>query len=181
MDDNKKEKSETGETAAEKIEELHRQLEAKDTEAKENFDRFLRQAAELDNFKKRMAREKAEAIRYGNEALIKDLLPVLDNLDRAVEYAKGGADGKPLIEGIEMVRKSFLEALNKHGVAQISAVGEAFDPERHEAIAQIESREQKPNTVIEEHHKGYYLLDRLLRPAQVIVSKVPESEEKKGK
>jgi molecular chaperone GrpE len=163
------------------LEKLRQQLQAKELEAKENYDRFLRQAAELENFKKRMAREKGEAIRYANELLIKDLLPVLDNLERAVESAKGGGNGEPLLEGIEMVRKKFLEVLNKHGVTQISAVGETFDPEKHEAIAQVESKEQEPNAVIEEHHKGYYLLDRLLRPAQVSVAKVPESKEEKKK
>ena len=165
--------------SAAELEKLRQQLEAKEVEAKENYDRFLRQAAELENFKKRMAREKTEAIRYANEILIRDLLPVLDNLERAVEYAKGGGNGKPLLDGIEMVLKSWLEALGKHGVTQISAVGDTFDPERHEAIAQVESQERDPNTVIEEHKKGYYLLERLLRPAQVSVTKLPKIKEEK--
>ncbi|MEK6613872.1 MAG: nucleotide exchange factor GrpE, partial [Candidatus Binatota bacterium] len=109
----------------------------------------------------------------------RDLLPVLDNLERAVDHAKGGGNGKPLLEGVEMVLKGFLDVLNKHGVTQISAKGELFDPERHEAIAQVESEEHKPNTVMEEHHKGYYLLDRLLRPSLVSVAKPPEAKEKK--
>lgn len=164
----------------EALEKLQRQLEAKELEAKENYDRLLRQAAEMENFKKRTAREKADAIRYGNESLVKDLLPALDNLERALDYAKGGGDGKPLLEGIELVLKSLVETLGKHGVTQISALGERFDPERHEAIAQIESREHDPHSVVQEHQKGYYLLDRLLRPAQVIVAKPPENKEEKS-
>ena len=162
---------------AEECDQLRRQLEEKEREAKENYDRLLRQAAELDNYKKRVAREKAEAIRYANESLVKDLLPVLDNLERALGYAKGGGNGKPLLEGIEMVLKNFLETLAKHGVSQVSAVGEPFDPNKHEAIAQIATPEHDPNTVVEEHHKGYYLLDRLLRPAQVSVAKPPENKD----
>lgn len=162
------------------VEQLRQQLEAKELEAKENYDRYLRQAAELDNFKKRMAREKAEGVRYANEILMRDLLPTLDNLERAVEHAKGGENGQPFAEGIEMVLKGLLEALNRHGLSQISALGEAFDPEKHEALAQVERADCEPNTVVEEHHKGYYLFDRLLRPALVTVAKLPESKEKKS-
>jgi molecular chaperone GrpE len=167
----------SGRGDSEECEKLRRQLEDKEREAKENYDRLLRQAAELENYKKRMAREKAEAIRYANESLVKDLLPVLDNLERALDYAKGGGNGKPLLEGIEMVLKSFLEILAKHGVSQVSAVGEPFDPNKHEAIAQVATPKHDPNTVVEEHHKGYYLLDRLLRPAQVSVAKPPEDKD----
>jgi molecular chaperone GrpE len=172
-----KEFSSTVDAEAEECEKLRRQLEAKELEAKENYDRLLRQAAELENYKKRVAREKAEAIRYANESLVKDLLPVLDNLERALDYAQGGGNGKPLLDGIEMVLKSFVEILGKHGVNPIAAVGESFDPNKHEAIAQVVTQEHKPNTVVEEHHKGYYLLDRLLRPAQVSVAKPPENNE----
>ncbi len=161
-------------------EQLRSQLESKELEAKELQERLLRQAAELENFKKRMAREKEESIRYANEGLIKDLLPILDNLERAVGHAQGGGNGKPLLEGVELVLKDFLETLGKHGVTQISATGEKFDPEKHEAIAQVESEAQEPNTVVEEYHKGYYLLARLLRPALVSVAKSPESNEKKS-
>lgn len=168
------------EVSVSEVEKLCQQLEAKALEAKENYDRFLRQVAELENFKKRMAREKGDAIRHANEGLARDLLPVLDNLERAVEHAKGGGNGKPLLEGIEMVLKGFLEVLTRHGVKQISALGEVFDPEKHEAIAQVETEQHEPNTVVAEHHKGYYLLDRLLRPALVSVAKVPTTIERKG-
>jgi molecular chaperone GrpE len=162
------------------LEQLRSQLESKEVETKELQERLLRQAAELENFKKRMAREKEESIRYANEGLVKDLLPILDNLERAVEHAQGGGNGKPLLEGVELVLKDFLETLGKHGVTQISARGEKFDPEKHEAIAQVESEGHEPNAVVEEFHKGYYLLARLLRPALVSVAKSPESNEKKS-
>lgn len=168
-----------GKELTSELQEIRQQLEKKESEAKENYDRFLRQVAELENFKKRMAREKGEAIRYANENLMKDLLPVLDNLERAVDHAQGGDNGKPLLEGVEMVLKGFLDVLNKYGVTQIPAKGESFDPEKHEAIAQVESEAYEPNTVVEEHHKGYYLLDRLLRPSLVSVAKPPEAKEKK--
>lgn len=161
------------------LEKLRQQLNSKELEAKETYDRFLRQGAELENFKKRVAREKGEAIRYANEELVRDLLPILDNLERAVEHARGGGNGKPILDGVEMVLKGFLEVLSKHGMTQVSARGEIFDPEKHEAIAQVESEEHEPNTVIDEHHKGYYLLDRLLRPSLVSIAKSPETKEKK--
>ncbi len=166
-------------TSFSEVDELRRQLELKETEAKENYDRFLRQAAELENFKKRAAREKGEAIRYANENLIRDLLPVLDNLERAVEHAGGGGNGKPLLEGVEMVLKGFVDVLEKYGLTVVSAKGEPFDPEKHEAIAHVESEEYEPNIIVEEHQKGYYLLDRLLRPALVSVSKPSEPKKER--
>lgn len=162
------------------VEDLREQLAAKDREAKSNYDRFLRQVAELENFKKRTAREREDAIRFANEALIKDLLPVVDNLERAVAHASGGGNGKPIVEGVEMVLKGLLDAMAKHGVTQISAVGQSFDPSIHEAIAQVESDAHEPSSVVEELHKGYMLRDRLLRPALVSVAKAPEKREKKN-
>jgi molecular chaperone GrpE len=158
---------------------LREQLEAKKKEAGENYDRYLRQVAELENFKKRANREKDEAIRFANEALVKDLLPVVDNLERAVAHAKDGGNGRPLVEGVEMVLRGFFDILAKHGVITISAVGQPFDPVKHEAMAQVESATYDPNTVVEEYHKGYILRDRLLRPALVSVAKAPKSQGKK--
>jgi molecular chaperone GrpE len=175
--------SSTGEGAAAlepELAKLREQLEAKEKEAKDNYDRFLRQVAELDNFKKRTAREKDEAIRFASEALIRDILPIVDNLERAVTHAKGGGNGKPLVEGVEMVLKGLFDVLSKHGVDPISAIGQPFDPGKHEAMAQVESREHEPNTIVEEHHKGYTFQDRLLRPALVTVSKAPTTKEKKS-
>ena len=165
------------ESSPSEIEKLRQDLAAKELEAKKNYDLYLRQVADLENFKKRVAREKEEAIRYGNEALVKDLLPILDNLERAVEHAELGGNGKPLLAGIELVLKGFLEVLEKHGVTQISAKGEPFNPHKHEAFAQVESTDHEPNTVVEELHKGYFMADRLLRPSLVSVAKLPETKE----
>jgi len=159
---------------------LRQQLEIKEQEAKNNYERFLRQAAELENFKKRTARERDEAVRFANEYLIKDLLPVLDNLERAVAHAKGGGNGEPLVVGVDMVLKGLLDVLCKHGVAPIGAMGQPFDPGVHEAIAQVDSADHPANTVVEEHHKGYLFHDRLLRPALVSVAKTPKGKEKKS-
>jgi molecular chaperone GrpE len=162
------------------VKKLRQELDAKCEEVKVNYDRFVRQVAELENFKKRATREKDEAVRFANESLVRDLLPVIDNLERAVAHAQGGGNGKPLVEGVEMVLKGLLDVLAKHGVAQILAVGQPFDPEKHEAMAQVESENHAPNTVIEEHHKGYLLRDRLLRPALVTVAMLLKTREKKN-
>jgi molecular chaperone GrpE len=172
--------SESAKPADADIDSLRQQLVAKELEAKNNYDRFLRQVAELENFKKRTARERDDAIRFANESLIKDLLPVVDNLERAVAHASGGGNGKPIVEGVEMVLKGLLDAMAKHGVTQISAVGQPFDPSKHEAMAQVASDAHEPNVVVDELHKGYMLRDRLLRPALVSVAKASETREKKN-
>lgn len=179
VDERNAESSAAASTGSE-LDSLRQELAAKELEAKNNYDRFLRQVAELENFKKRSARERDDIYRFANEALIKDLLVVLDNLERAVAHASGGGNGKPLVEGVEMVLKGFLDVLAKHGVSQISAIGQPFDPSKHEAMAQVESETHEPNSVIEEHHKGYMLRDRLLRPALVSVAKPSNSREKKN-
>jgi len=162
------------------LEELREKLDAKEKEVKEHYERYLRQVAELDNFKKRINREKEDAIRYANDNLIKDILPVIDNLERAIAHAQGGGNGKPLVEGVEMVLRGLLDVFGKHGVVQVPAVGEVFDPGKHEAMAQVESSQYEPNTVVDEHHRGYLLRDRLLRPALVTVAKAPQVKDEKN-
>ncbi|MGH7827225.1 MAG: nucleotide exchange factor GrpE [Candidatus Binatia bacterium] len=159
---------------------VREQVELKEKEAQANYDRYLRQVAELENFKKRTAREKEETIRFANESLIRDMLPIVDNLERAMAHAQGGGNGKPLVEGVEMVLKGLIDVLGKHGLVPVPAIGQPFDPARHEAMAQVETASQAPNTVVEEYHKGYLLFDRLLRPALVSVAKAPEGNEKKN-
>ena len=151
------------------IEQLRQMLEEAQAEAGANHDRFLRERAELENFKKRMQREKADALRFACEPLIRDLLPVVDNLERAVEH--GAGNGQSVLDGVRLVLKSFLDVLDRHGVKRVDAVGEPFDPSRHEAMAQVESAEHEPNRVVAQHHRGYLLHDRLLRPALVTVSR----------
>jgi molecular chaperone GrpE len=105
---------------------------------------------------------------------------VVDNLERAVAHASGGGNGKPLVEGVEMVLRQFLDVLTKHGAVQMFAVGQSFDPAKHEAMTQVESDDHEPNSVVEEHQKGYLFRDRLLRPALVSVAKAPGTKEKKN-
>jgi molecular chaperone GrpE len=162
------------------LENLQQQLQAKTLEATNNYDRFIRQVAELENFKRRSAKEREEAIRFANEGLIKDLLPILDNLERAVSHAASGDNGKSFTEGVEMILKAFLDVLAKHGVTQIAALGQPFDPSKHEAMAQIETSGHKHNSIVEEHHKGYLFRERLLRPALVSVAKALNMQEKKN-
>jgi molecular chaperone GrpE len=168
------------ETGQNELEELREKFQVKEKESKENYERYLRQVAEVDNFKKRVNREKEDAIRYANENLIKDILPVIDNLERAIAHAQGGGNGKPLVEGVEMVLRGLLDVFSKYGVVQVPAVGEVFDPGKHEAMAQVESNQYEPNTVISEHHRGYLLRDRLLRPALVTIAKTPQDKDGKN-
>lgn len=153
-------------------------LSEKEAEAKENYELFVRERAELENFKRRMQREQAESFRFANEPLVRDLLPVLDNLERAVSHAQGGGNGQLLIEGVTLVVRSFVDTLEKYGVTRVSGKGELFDPAKHEAMAQVEIAEVAPNTVVDEYCPTYFLHGRLLRPALVTVAKVPAGEKK---
>ena len=153
------------------VEGLRAELEAAREEARRNYDQMLREAAETENYKKRVAREKQDAIRYANEALVRDLLPVIDDLERAVEHARGEGDAGALRDGIELVLKGCLEALQKHGVTRVTAKGQPFDPEKHEAYAHVETDEYEANMVMDEVRRGYYLADRLLRASLVSVAK----------
>jgi molecular chaperone GrpE len=150
---------------------LEAELAAAKEEAKQAQDRWLRERADLENYKKRSAREREDAVRFGTEKLVRDLLPVVDNLERAVAAAAERGSDPSLTEGVALVRKTLLDALERHGVSRVAAAGERFDPNHHEAVAHIESAEHEPNAVIAEHQPGYRLHDRLLRPAMVTVSK----------
>lgn len=154
------------------------QLKEKEAEAKANYELFLRERADVENFKRRMQREQAEAVRFANEPLIRDLLPVVDNLERAVGHAQSGGNGQPLVEGVALVVRSFLDTLEKYGVTRVTAKGELFDPSRHEAMAQVERADVVSNTVVDEYCPTYLLRGRLLRPALVTVAKTPSDEKK---
>lgn len=143
-------------------------LEAAKAEAKENYDNYLRAQAELQNVMRRHQRDLSDRAKYEGAALCKDLLDVVDNLERALDHAAAD-DG--LAEGVKMVHSDFLAALEKHGVEKIDAVGATFDPAEHEAVAMVESADAAANTVIECHRSGFKLRDRLLRAAMVVVSK----------
>ena len=165
---------EAGEDVAARLAALETELEKAREETRQHHERWLRERAELENLKKRAARERAETMKFANESLLRDLLPIVDNLERAVAHAESGGDGQPLVEGVALVLKSLLDVLERHGVKRIEAKGTPFDPAQHEAMAHVESTEHEPNSVIEEHQPGYRLKERLLRPALVSVAKAPD-------
>ncbi len=158
----------------EKAKSIEEQLEEARQEAAQERDRLLRMSAEFENYKKRMNRQMDEFRKYANEALLKDLLSVVDNLERAL--GTSGKDAEEtipgsLIEGVEMTLNEILKILTKFNVTPIESLEKPFDPVFHEAVMQEESDEQPENMVINEFQKGYLIHDRLLRPAMVVVSK----------
>lgn len=154
--------------------ELQEVLAQTQKEAKDMFDRLARVSADFDNFKKRQTKEKAEAIKFANESVIKEILPVLDNLLRAL--AAAGADGGSLLDGVKLVAKQLEDVLGKFGVVGFDALGQPFDPARHEAVGSRPDAETPAQYVCEEYQRGYLLHDRLLRPAVVVVSQGPAAE-----
>ncbi len=151
------------------------EINEEENEFEELNKKYLRLAADFENYKKRMSKDKADSIAYGNEELIKEFLNVLDNLHRALEHTEQQEDSKPLIDGVKLVQKQFLSSLEKFGVQIIDASkGKEFDPMLHQAIEHAESSEIAPGLVLSEMLPGYTLKDRLLRPALVVVSKNAE-------
>lgn len=139
-------------------------------------DRYLRLAADFENFRKRALKDREEAHHFGHLNLVKDLLPSVDNLERAVDHARQGGVGSAsgLLEGVELVLRELHAVLAKHGVTPIEALGQLFDPAVHEAMAQVPDGSKPANTVVEVFQRGYQLRGRLLRPARVVVSRPPE-------
>ena len=152
----------------------YRELEAELSEAQEQV---LRTAADAENFKKRLQREKEEQTRYANESFMRELLTVIDNLERALEHSGTEASQGGLVEGLTMTLKGFLDTLARFGCTQVEATGKPFDPNFHEAVSQEESADHEPNTVLKELQKGYMLKERLLRPAMVLVSKLSSQQD----
>lgn len=134
-------------------------------------DMALRAHAELDNYRKRVAREKEESIRYANSNLLESLLPVLDNFQLGLDAAKTATDTKGILFGMEMVRKQMEDFLKDHGVEVLDATGQEFDPNLHDAVGHEASDEVEENKVLRQVRRGFKLKDRLIRPATVIVSK----------
>jgi molecular chaperone GrpE len=141
-------------------------------------DRLLRLAAETENFKKRVERDKADFLRRATEGLVKDLLPVLDNLERGLGAAEG--DASPLAQGVELTLAELRKILERNGLEPVLALGQPFTPEMHEAVMQQEDPDQDDGTVLNELQKGYLFQGRLLRPAMVVVSKRPALQEDEG-
>jgi molecular chaperone GrpE len=159
------------EGAEESPEELRAALSAKTQETERLQDRLLRLQAEFENYKKRMAREKAEHLKFAHEGLILEFLPVLDNLERALAAARAEAGSTRLIEGIEMIARLFRSVLDKAGVKPMETVGQPFDPAYHQAVAQVDGAPGEASLVVEEVQKGYLIESRVLRPAMVKVSR----------
>ncbi len=138
---------------------------------KKNYGLYLRGQADIENLKKRFQKEKGDLIKFSNDTLIKQLLTVIDNLEKAVEHGEDENNLKGLIEGVELTHKGLKNILKKSGLEVITSLGESFDPNYHEAMFELEDDSAEPGTVVKELQKGYLLNERLLRPAMVAVSK----------
>ncbi len=157
--------SEQTDTMETQVDELARTIQL----AEENRDKWIRAVAEFENYKKRSIQERSKLLKYKNEDLIRDLLPVIDNLERAIAASAAQASGS-LLDGVKMTANMFKDVLGRFGVTAIESIGRIFNPEFHEAIATIKDPVKDPNTIVEELEKGYMYQDRLLRPSKVVVS-----------
>ena len=146
------------------------ELAARDEELKSLNDKYLRLAAEFDNYKRLVQRDQRDQIRFGNEHLLRELLPVVDNLERAIKAAKDNTSTDGLIQGIELTLKQLQGVLGKFGVQSIPTMGQPFDPTGHQAVASVPSTKVPDKHIVEEFQRGYRLHDRVLRPAMVTVS-----------
>lgn len=155
----------------EEVSDSQAQLLDKTDEIEAVNDKYLRLAAEFENYKRRVQRDQSDTIRFANEKLLRDMLPTLDNLERAIQSGRNQDNVDGILEGIDLTYKHFLETLQKIGVTQVSSVGEIFDPAKHQAVGQVDSSNVPENAIIEEYQKGYFLHDRILRPAMVTVAK----------
>lgn len=171
MEQNENKKAEETETTAEAQAQATPEVEPK----KEEIDfkaKYFYIAAEMDNYRKRMEREKENLVKYGNERVLSDLLAVVDNFERTIDMLKPDQDPKMknVVTGLDMVKKQFIDALSKHGLTPVDSIGKDFDPNFHEAVAQEYAEGKKPNEVIKEFQKGYTLNGRLVRAAKVVVA-----------
>jgi molecular chaperone GrpE len=158
------------------VAELEAKLAAAEKEKKDNYDRFLRSAADLENMRKRQKRELEDAKFETKNKILKEMLPVVDNLERAIEHAGAGGEKNPILEGVQLVLRQFTAAFERLEVHVVDAMGQPFDPNLHEAISQLES-DQPPGTVVQVLQRGYRTGERLLRPALVVVAKAKAAAE----
>jgi molecular chaperone GrpE len=162
-------------SAEERILALEEALALKEAEAKNNWDKFLRERADLENYRKRVQREKEEILKYGNESLMLEILPVIDNMERALSHASEEPNNEAIIEGIRLTHAMLLAVLKKFGVTPIDTEkGCPFDPAFHQAMHQVASSDFPLNTVVDELQRGYMINERLLRPAMVSVAVKPQ-------
>jgi len=149
---------------------LQKSLAAKSEELNAFNDKYLRQAAEFDNYKRLAQRDQREQIKFGNEQLLKELLPTVDNLERAIKAAKSDRSNESLMQGVDLTLKQLVTVLGRFGVQAIDTVGKPFDPSAHQAVASVPSDSVPVEHVVEEFQRGYRLHDRILRAAMVTVS-----------
>lgn len=158
-----------------------KELQACRDELAQMKDQFLRARADMENYRRRMQREKEEMAKFANEGILKEILPVIDNLDRAIVHAREHENkGSGLLDGVEMIQRQLHKVLEKYNVCPIDALDQPFDSSCHEAMGQMERDDCPPNTVVEEMQKGYTLNERLLRPSMVMVSKKSSSTGDEG-
>jgi molecular chaperone GrpE len=161
-------------------EQLQAEVEKALSEAKALQEQYLRTLADMENLRKRTQREKEELAKFANENILREILPVMDNLERAVEHAEQAESSEGLLEGVQMTLTQFSQVLDRFGVKPVESLGQTFDPALHQAMGQLETDEYPANTVAQQMQKGYQLNERLLRPAMVMIAKpptVPEPEE----
>lgn len=155
-------------------------LAAAQAEAQRNKEAWLRTAADFDNFRKRARKELEDARKNGREDLLRALLPVFDNLERALQSAQRASDVKAVADGLTMVQRQFVDALGREGIQRVPTVGHAFDPSVHEAIQQVETSDHAPGTVLAEVQPGYTQGERLVRAAMVVVAKQKSGDDGGG-
>jgi molecular chaperone GrpE len=161
-----------GAAEARSLQELQTRLEEKEKELTELKDKYLRALADAENARRRIRQQSEDSVRIQKEGLLRDLLPIVDNLERAIGAAREGVKNSGVIvDGVQMVLRSLLDFLKAQGVVPIVSAGQPFDPARHEAVDQVASDTHAPNTVVNEFHRGYLIGDRVLRPASVAVAK----------
>jgi molecular chaperone GrpE len=161
------------EAAEESLDALRAERDARAREAAEAQDRYLRTLAEFENFRRRTGREREDWRRQSQEDVLREILPVLDNFDRALAAPPTGDTDRGFRTGVELIHRNFLAALERVGVRPFTAVGQLFDPARHEAVARVERSDVEDHTVVSEALRGYLHHDRVLRPAQVVVAVHP--------
>jgi molecular chaperone GrpE len=177
--DKKQKKKESTDQAAQAAPEaaLQERIQQLEQEAEESKDQLLRKAADFENFRKRLAREKEESIKYANAALLSDVVPIIDDFERAIQSAADSKDFDAFHTGVSMIEQRMVGMLERNwGLKRFSANGEPFDPEKHEAIAVEETDQHDTEIVLEDYQKGYLLHDRVLRPAKVKVARPVEPE-----
>ncbi len=156
---------------------LQNQLTQALEESKSHQEQYLRTLADMENLRKRTQRDKEELAKFANESILREILPVIDNLERAVEHAEQAESDDGLFEGVQLTLTQFSQLLDKFGVEPVDAIGQPFDPAYHQAMGLLESEDHPANTVVQQMQKGYQLNKRLLRPAFVMLAKTPAAVE----